>query len=43
VSYQDTELSGLAERAHADGRIAFTADAVYVSDDGWTWREVFRD
>jgi hypothetical protein len=23
-----------------DGSVAYNADSVYVSDDGWTWREV---
>ena len=26
-----------------DGSVAYTDHAMYVSDDGWTWREVWHD
>jgi hypothetical protein len=25
------------------GSVAYTHHALYVSDDGWTWREVWHD
>jgi hypothetical protein len=28
---------------YVDGSVAYTDHAMYVSDDGWTWREVWHD
>ena len=33
---------GLPVQVSMDGQVASTADAVYVTDDGWTWREVWQ-
>ena len=33
---------GLTEVVGIDGRIATNWDVVFVTDDGWTWREVWR-
>ncbi len=28
---------------YVDGSVAYNDRAMYVSDDGWTWREVWHD
>ncbi|GIH02182.1 hypothetical protein Rhe02_02490 [Rhizocola hellebori] len=45
VTYAFTAPPGLPASAlvFTDGSIAFGYHAVYFSDDGWTWREVWRD
>jgi hypothetical protein len=44
VTWTPTELSGLPDGVlRIDGSIAFDFHAVYVSDDGWTWHEVWHD
>lgn len=40
--FELTSLPGLPDYVAGDGRIAFDHDAVFVSDDGWTWRELWR-
>jgi hypothetical protein len=44
LTYAPAILPGLPEPViQIDGSSAFSYHAMYVSDDGWTWREAWRD
>jgi len=43
ITYAQASPPGLPDQVISiDGSIAFSNDAVYVSDDGWTWQEVWH-